>query len=110
MTAREAIARSQLIFTHNRSDEECLLYISQLEGRVKREVFDSAFSELTLDDADEDLTMDAPYDMAYVYQIAAQVAHSNGEFERYQNIKMMADELHGDWLVWYLHRRDQGLT
>lgn len=109
MTAREAIARSQLIFTHNRSEEECILYVSQLEGKVRREVFDEAYSELTLEDADEELTMGSPYDMAYAYQIAAQVAHSNGEYERYQNIKMMADELHGDWLVYYLHRRDLGL-
>lgn len=111
MTPREAITKSQLIFQHNRSDDECILYVSQLEGRVKREVLNESFTELSVDDADTyELSMPAPYDMAYVYNVAALCAFANGEYERYQNIKGMADGVHGEYLVWCLHRRDQGLT
>lgn len=111
MTPREAITKSQLMFLHNRTDDECILYVSQLEGRVKREVLNESFTELTVDEADTyELSMPAPYDMAYVYYIAAMCAFANGEYERYQNIKGMSDGIHGEYLIWYLHRRDQEST
>lgn len=110
MTPREAITKSQLMFQHNRNDDECILYVSQLDGRVKREVLFEEFTELTVEEADTyELSMPAPYDMAYVYYIAAMCAFANGEYERYQNIKTMADGILEEYRVWYLHRRDQGL-
>ena len=93
----EAINQIDSLKPNTYSNEQKILWLSNLESMVKRLVIDtheggenSPFSGFTKEtDTATVLFMPAPYDVAYIYWLEAQIHYANEDIDMYNSAIMM---------------------
>ncbi len=101
MTIIEAINRTDNLNHNVYSQEQKIQWLSELDGKVKRDVLDTHHGaqnvvflgynkETPLNTV---LLVPAPYDGLYLHWLSAQIAMSNGEYDKYNaSITLFNDE------------------
>ena len=97
MTAAQAIARIDRLKPNSYAYPDKLVWLSQLDGAVKKEILDTheggdETSFVPYSDrggAERELLIPAPYDETYIHYLAAQIDYANGEYERFNNANSM---------------------
>lgn len=88
MTIQQTLERLDSLQHNTYTDGDKLLWLSQLEGRVKQQLLgeEAPFPGF---DADTDrgtvLAVGAPYEQLYLLYLQAQIHYHDEEFERYNN-------------------------
>ena len=108
MTVSEAIAGAQALTGQTVDGATLARWLSALDGRLARELGRSAPA------APYDATADAqtallapwPWDGFYVHHLEAMTYYSAGEYDRYENARVMAERGMADWRA-YLRRTGQ---
>jgi hypothetical protein len=100
MKLREAIDRIDGLKHNTFTQGEKVMWINQLDGRVKAEIIDtheggddipfSPYNEKN--DLGADLLIPEPFDSVYIRWLEAQVDYYNGELGRYNNSIAMFNE------------------
>lgn len=93
----EAIAQINSLKPNTYSDKQKIYWLSQLEAMVKVQVIDTheggdriPFDGFTEDtDTQTQLFMPAPFDMAYIYWLEAQIHYANEDIDMYNSAIMM---------------------
>ena len=91
----EAISRVDALVPNGYASGQKILWLSQLEALVHNQVLQEdapflPFSEET--DTQQELTMAAPFDAAYLYWLEAQIHYANEEIELYNGaIRLFSD-------------------
>ena len=93
MTVIQAIGQVDALKPNTYSARQKILWLSQLEAMVKALVIDAhedgdrAALPGTSQDADPDaaLFMEAPFDMAYLYWLEAQIHYANEDLDMYNS-------------------------
>ena len=93
----EAIANINSLKPNTYSDKQKIYWLSQLEAMVKVQVIDTheggdriPFDGFTEDtDTQTQLFMPAPFDMAYIYWLEAQIHYANEDIDMYNSAIMM---------------------
>ena len=91
----EAISRVDALVPNGYASGQKILWLSQLEALVHNQVLRETvpfvpFSEDT--DTQGELTMEAPFDAAYLYWLEAQIHYANEEIELYNGaIRLFSD-------------------
>lgn len=93
----EAISQINSLKPNTYSDKQKIYWLSQLEAMVKVQVIDTheggeripfdGFTEYT--DTRTQLFMPAPFDMAYLYWLEAQIHYANEDIDMYNSAIMM---------------------
>ena len=95
MTVSQAIARIDRLKPNSFAYPDKLIWLSQLDGTVKKEIIDTheggEKTSFTPYDEREDreLLIPAPYDETYIHYLSAQIDYFNGEYERFNNANSM---------------------
>lgn len=109
MKLREAIERIDGLKHNTFTQGEKVLWINQLDGRVKAEIIDThedgdgiPFKPYTEgDDMGADLLVPEPFDSVYIRWLEAQIDYYNGELGRYNNSIAMFNEEYAAYLRYY---------
>ena len=101
MTIIEAIDQIDSLKPNTYSARQKILWLSQLEAIVKRQVIDAheggeqvefnGFDEST--DVNTVLLIPSPFDISYIYWLEAQIHYYNGEMDRYNNAIILYKDL-----------------
>ena len=93
----EAISQINSLKPNTYSDKQKIYWLNQLESMVKRLVIDTheggdliafdGFNENT--SVETQLFMPAPFDMAYIYWLEAQIHYANEDIDMYNSAIMM---------------------
>lgn len=109
MTVQEAIERVRELKPNAYTDEMMCAWLSELDGRVKTEIFDqhAGFEEkeipaYTIGTRTRELFVPAPYSDIYVYWLSMKIDFSNGEFDRFNNDAVLYNT---SWLTFSNHIR-----
>ncbi len=107
----EAIAQINSLKPNTYSDKQKIYWLSNLESMVKRLVIDTheggesipfnGFDENT--DTETVLFMPAPFDMAYIYWLEAQIHYANEDIDMYNSAIMMFNASFGEYKADYKH-------
>lgn len=103
----EAISRVDELKPNGYSARQKVLWLSQLEALVHKQALRKPFAEFTAGtDMDTELVMAAPFDVAYLYWLEAQIHYANEDIELYNSaIRLFTDA----WRAFQLdHHREQG--
>lgn len=105
----EAINQINSLKPNTYSDTQKIQWLSQLESMVKRLVIDAheggdkipfdGFTENT--DTATVLLMPAPFDMAYIYWLEAQIHYANEDIDMYNSAIMMFNTAFGEYKADY---------
>jgi hypothetical protein len=105
----EAINQTDSLKPNTYSVKQKILWLSQLESMVKRLVIDTheggekipfdGFTENT--DTQTVLFMPAPFDVAYLYWLEAQIHYANEEIDMYNSAIMMFNAAFGEYKADY---------
>lgn len=113
MTALEAIARLDGLKPNGFSFEQKMLWLSALDGTVKREIIDrhEGGEEISFspyrpeEDGGVTLLVPFPYDEIYLRYMEAQIDYANGEYERFNNSSAMYAAAYGAFERYYNRSR-----
>lgn len=109
MTPTEALALADLTRPNAYEPELKLRWLSDLEGRIRAELFDAfedgdvplpAGSDL---DPEAALQVPRPWDELYVPYLLLRIDLENGELERYNNDAAYFNRLYRSFACWYAH-------
>jgi len=96
MTAAQAIDRTDRLKPNSYAYADKLVWLSQLDGTVKREIIDKYEGEAPEfipytenNDPDRALLAEAPFDEMYIHYLSAQIDYFNGEYDRFNNSNSM---------------------
>lgn len=105
----EAISQIDSLKPNTYSVKQKIYWLSQVESMVKRLVIDAheggdqipfhGFDENT--DTGSVLLMPAPFDMAYVYWLEAQIHYANEDIDMYNSAIMMFNTAFGEYKADY---------
>ena len=97
MTLAQAIDRTDRLKPNSYAYADKLVWLSQLDGTVKREIIDTheggaadEFVPYTENsDPDRILLAQCPYDEMYIHYLSAQIDYANCEYDRFNNSNRM---------------------
>lgn len=94
MKVREAVERIDSLVRNTYTREEKLFWLSNLDAQIAAVVLDGEPPSPYKDDEDldQDLLVEAPFDMMYIHWLEAQIAYTNGEIDRYNNAMAMFNQ------------------
>lgn len=105
----EAINRIDSLKPNGYSQLEKILWLSQLDAKVKSEIIDchegwedvefSGYDENT--DTETELLIKSPHDDIYLYWLEAKIDYTNGEFSKYNNSISMYNAVISDYTKYY---------
>lgn len=102
MTIRELIEKVHTEKPNTFTDEHMLQFVNEVEATVVQELRLKDWEDYTLEDMDEELLAEKPYDRLYVSYVKSQVDYANEEYPSYQ---LNADQYNqdfddfADWVV-----------
>lgn len=93
MTITEAISRIDILKPNSYTEYEKLLWLSTLDGIIKKEIIDTheGYEDVDFTGYDNDtltsqvLLVPAPYDDIYLKWLEMQMDYTNGEYGKYNN-------------------------
>ncbi|MEE1356833.1 MAG: hypothetical protein UHG68_04625 [Clostridia bacterium] len=105
MTINEAIAAADGLRNNQISADIKRAMLSELDGRIYREVMDPIGNDFNGYNADTDeatqLLAPFPYDGLYVTYLEMEIARINGEMPRYNNAAIRFNEKYEAFKRWY---------
>lgn len=110
MTVQKAIGQADLLRPNTYDDEQKFLWLSELDSRIKTELFDThegyenvPFPEYAYANQTSELFAPEPYADMYVYWLFMKMDFMNGEFDRFNNDAIMHNT---SWLAFsnYVNR------
>lgn len=115
MDINQAIAKSDFICPNTVDNKEKIFVLSQLDGRVKTDIFDkydtddgSGFSGYTENTSmDTDLLIPYPFDNIYVSRLVAEMYLLLGENDEYNNWLIMFNSEYEAYERYYAQSHDQ---
>ena len=108
MTIIQAIQRLDALKPNTYSTRQKILWLSQLEAMVQSLVIDAhmdggdpftGFTDQT--DTDTRLLMAAPFDMAYLYWLEAQIHYANEDLDLYNRTITLFNGVYGEFKAAY---------
>ncbi len=110
MTLMEAIQQVDALKPNAYSVRQKILWLSQLEAMVGRLVtgqeWDGSGGFTDETDPGTRLTMQAPFDMAYLYWLEAQIHYANEDLDLYNRAIVLFNRVFGEYKADY--RRNHG--
>lgn len=105
MTINEAISATDGLRNNQISEEIKRALLSELDGRIYREVIDpygNDFAGYSMEtDSGTTLIVAYPYDGLYVTYLEMEIARINGEMPRYNNAAIVFNEKYSAFKRWY---------
>lgn len=108
MRIDELLANVQEMKPNQYSDQILIGWISSLEGKIVKEVFETheqeepiVFHGYTEADMDVELLVEESYTDLYKYYLHAMIDYSNGETDRYENSMIMFNNTYAEYKAWY---------
>ena len=109
MTVIQAVQQVDALRPNTYSTRQKIVWLSQLEAMVKTLVIDAhagggqgAFSGFSADTPPEtELFMEAPFDMAYLYWLEAQIHYANEDLDMYNGAMSMFHSVFGTYKAHY---------
>ncbi len=96
MTVQDAILRADALRPNTFSEDMKFLWLSELDGRIKTEIFDThagyeniVYPSYNLGNRTEALFVPEPYSDMYIYWLFMKMDFMNGEFDRFNNDAML---------------------
>lgn len=96
MTVQTAINRADALRPNTFTEEMKFLWLSELDGRIKTDIFDSharyelvEIPEYTPGNRDHELFVPEPFSEIYIYWLFMKMDFMNGEFDRFNNDAML---------------------
>ena len=109
MTIRDVIAAVTQQRQPGLNEEEYLRVISDVDMKALREVIEPRGGELTdawtaytMEDADKELLIPAPYDKVYVHACCAEIDDRENQIGNLSNASRFFYSKFGDYAKWYL--------
>lgn len=107
MTVQAAIDRADELRPNTFNDDAKFLWLSELDGRIKIEIFDThegyegiEMPSYNLGNRTENLFVPEPYSDMYIYWLFMKMDFMNGEFDRFNNDAMLYNT---SWLAFANH-------
>lgn len=102
MTVQEVIDRVDRVKPNAFSDEDKLLWLSEIEGKVQTEIFLKRIDDVVqIGSVDDELMVPFPYDSLYDFYLQAMIDFHNGEYDRYANTADMYNQKWNEFEMWY---------
>lgn len=105
MTINEAISMADGLRNNQVAKEIKRAMLSELDGRIYREVIEPYGSDFTGYNAETDsgtiLIVPYPYDGLYATYLEMEIARINGEMPRYNNAAVLFNEKYSAFKRWY---------
>lgn len=109
MTINEAIQRVDQLKVNTFSLADKLRWLSQLDGKIRREILDThedapaeAFAGYDLQTPlEQELLIKGPHEEVYLHYLEAQIDYYNGEISRYTNSMAMFNTAYSDLMRSY---------
>lgn len=109
MTIIEAINYIDTVKPNNYSQNDKILWLSRLDGKVKEEIIDTHESEMTVNFSGYDentpiiteLLVTYPYDELYPMWLEAQIDYANSEYTKYNNSMSMFNTAYSNYERYY---------
>ena len=96
MTVQAAILRANELRPNTFSDDVKYLWLSELDGRIKTDIFDTHTGyegfenpSYNLGNRTSELFVPEPYSDVYIYWLFMKMDFMNGEFDRFNNDAML---------------------
>jgi hypothetical protein len=109
MTIMEAIHRINTVKPNSYDQPQKIKWLSNLDGIIKKEIIDTheggedkvfnGYTEET--NLLTELLVPAPYDDIYLRYIEMQIDYANGEYGKYNNSKVMYNEMYSAFKNYY---------
>ena len=109
MTIIEAINQTDAIKPNSFEQIEKIKWLSELDGRVKKEIIDthegaesvvfSGYNDTT--SLDTELLVPAPYDEVYLLWLEARIDYANNEYGKYNNSRAMYNNAYNTYWKYY---------
>ena len=112
MTLGEALSKIDVYKPNQRSTDEKLFWLTQLDGMLKTQLIDnhdtdidtSGFEPYTqTTPSTQELLVPAPFDSIYVYWLAANIDLVNQEIDKYNNSASLYDSARLSFADWVNH-------
>lgn len=102
MTVQEVIDRVDRVKPNAFSDEDKILWLSEIEGKVQTEIFLKRIDDVVqIGSVDDELMVPFPYDSLYDMYLQAMIDFHNREYDQYANTADMYNQKWGDFEMWY---------
>lgn len=109
MTIKEAINYIDTVKPNNYSQNDKILWLSRLDGKVKEEIIETHDSDLTVNFSGYDentpiiteLLVTHPYDELYPMWLEAQIDYANSEYTKYNNSMSMFNTAYSNYERYY---------
>lgn len=114
MTIKEAIETTDTLKPNVFHNREKMKWLSELDGKIKKEIFDTHEGSPSFDGYDEDtdsatpLLVPEPYSDVYIKYLMAQIDFHLAEIARYNNDMILFNTAYDDLARWY-HRTHRPL-
>jgi hypothetical protein len=106
MTISDAISEAKKLTGAVVDDETYLRWLSELDGQIAV-MFFQADGWLPYTDVNTELLIPFPWDgSTYVHYLEAQTYYTNGEYDRYENARIMSEQAQSDFRK-YMQRTHQ---
>lgn len=110
MTIQEAIDRVDELKPNQYTDAEKLKWLSELDGRVDRDILSNyegyvpgAYEEYDEEtDPNMELLVEPPYDEMYIHFLMSKIDYHNAEYTRYNNSANMFNTMFAGYAQEYL--------
>ena len=104
MKVTEAITFADSLKPNAFTEEQKLVWLNELEGRIQSLIHNVKPEELmkyTLpDDEETAMIVPAPYDNVYWKWLCAMIDYANGEYDKYTNAQIVANDAYLDYAKW----------
>ncbi len=97
MTVSDAISRGAVLYPSDVNGKDAYVFLSELESRIKTELFGKEKIGFTADDGEVFLTADGAYEMIYPLYIAARRELEVGDSDRYSLFNSVFERFYSDY-------------
>lgn len=111
-TIREVIERVDGIKSNAFSDEQKVIWLAMLDGKIAADLFLMSISDIRMlkyrypQDMETELLVSFPHDDIYDGWLGAQIDYANGEYDKYQNSMALYNASYDSFAVWFLNTYD----
>lgn len=102
MTVQEIIDRVDRVKSNAYTNDDKLMWLNEVEGRVQTEIFLLRIDEVKqIGSVMDELLVPFPYDMLYDFYLQAMVDFHNREYNEYANTSELFNQKWNDFELWY---------
>lgn len=95
-------------------DDAKLRWINELEGKIQSLIYHTPTEEIIAYklpvNENKELLVPAPYDKVYWMWLCAMIDFANGEYDKYQNAMVMANDAYSEYAKWYMRNFHEDYT